>query len=490
MTTRTTTTAHIAIVGAGPAGIYAADILQSRDPLAEIDIFEKLPAPYGLVRYGVSPDHPRIKKIQDALHEVLENPRIRLICNVEIGDTARTTATGPSSSSADVSIAELLAAYDAVVIATGADRDQALDIPGAELAGSFGGADFVAWYDGHPDVSREWPLDAEAVAVIGAGNVALDVARMIVTRPADLERTDIPAHVEQAFRENPVRDLHMLIRRGPADVRFSAMELRELGALNDVDMIVDPADMELDEHAERMIAQFTQRRIIVQTLREWSEIDPATRSASRRVHLHFYQQPSRILGEDRVSAIEMERTSPNELGRVTGTGEMVEHAVGAVYRTIGYRSSPVDGVPFDETSGTIPDAAGRVLNESGVPIPGLYTTGWIRRGPVGLIGSTKSDAAEAITSLLADVPVARTATRVATAVAVDALRDRLPHAVDWRGWLQIDAAERELGETKGRERTKIVDRDEMLAHAKSAKNRQLVTSSIPTISNATPESHA
>lgn len=450
----------VAIIGAGPAGVYAADILQGRDETVQIDLFEKLPAPYGLVRYGVSPDHPRIKKIQDALHDVLESPRIRLVCNVEIGT--------------DVTIDELREAYDAVVISTGADRDVDLNIPGAELPGSFGGADFVAWYDGHPDAPTHWPLDAESVAVIGAGNVALDVARMIITQPHQLAQTDIPDHVETAFQQNPVRDLHLLIRRGPADVRFSPMELRELGARDDVDVIVDPADLELDEHAERMIAQFNQRRIIIKTLAEWANTDPSTRTAARRVHLHFYQQPAQIIGSgeagsERVTAIEMERTAPDELGRVTGTGETVTHDVGAVYRTIGYRSTPVPGVPFDEVSGTIPDAAGRILDSAGQVMPGLYATGWIRRGPVGLIGSTKSDAAEAISSLLADLAERPDSAPLG---AADALRERLATAVGWDGWLRIDEAERRLGEERGRERTKIVDRAELLEHARQKERTQ------------------
>lgn len=449
-----TTHRTVAIIGAGPAGVYAADILQGRDEGVRIDLFEKLPAPYGLVRYGVSPDHPRIKKIQDALHTVLENPRIRLVCNVEIG--------------VDVTIEELREAYDAVVIATGADRDVDLGVPGAELPGSFGGADFVAWYDGHPDAATEWPLDAESVAVIGAGNVALDVARMIITHPEQLTQTDIPDNVERAFAQNPVRDLHLLIRRGPADVRFSPMELRELGARDDVDVIVDPADMELDEHAQRMVAQFNQRKIIVRTLTEWANTDPATRTASRRVHLHFYQQPLRFVGDDRVTAIEMERTAPDELGRITGTGETVQHHVGAVYRTIGYRSTPVAGVPFDEVSGTVPDLAGRVLDDAGEPIERLYATGWIRRGPVGLIGSTKSDAAEAIDSLLSDLAAREGAAREGAAPvgAADALCERLTGSVGWDGWLRIDEAERALGAERGRERTKIVDRDALLHHAR------------------------
>ncbi len=442
----------IAIVGAGPAGVYAADILRTRVPDVQIDLFEKLPAPYGLVRYGVSPDHPRIKKIQDALHEVLEHPGIRLLCNVEVGT--------------DVSMDGLRAAYDAVIVSTGADRDADLGIPGEQLPGSFGGADFVAWYDGHPDAPREWPLDAQSVAVIGAGNVALDVARMLITHAEDLAHTDIPDQVERGFVHNPVTDLHLLIRRGPADVRFSPLELRELGTRRDVDVIVDPAQLVLDEHAERMIAQFSQRRIVVRTLSEWAAIDPATRTASRRIHLHFYQQPARILGVHRVTGIEMERTRPDELGRIAGTGEIIRHEVGAVYRTIGYRSSPVPGVPFDEATGRVPNAAGRVLGADGSPIPGLYATGWIRRGPVGLIGSTKSDAAETVDSLISDLGGKAGVGPEGSA----RLRDRLAGVVDWDGWLRIDTAERLLGAERGRERTKIVDRDLLLDHARTTEH--------------------
>ncbi|GAA1799303.1 FAD-dependent oxidoreductase [Leucobacter iarius] len=404
------------------------------------------------MRYGVSPDHPRIKKIQDALHRVLEHPGIRLHGNVEIGT--------------DLTIDELREAYDAVVLATGADRDADLGIPGAELPGSFGGADFVAWYDGHPDAAPEWPLDAESVAVIGAGNVALDVARMLITHAEHLAHTDIPDHVETAFAQNPLRDLHLLIRRGPADVRFSPLELRELGTRHDVDVIVDPAEVGPDEHTERMIAQFTQRRLIVETLREWAAIDPADRTASRRVHLHFGQQPARLIGPDRVTAVEVERTRPDALGRYSGTGETVRHEVGAVYRTIGYRSSPVPGVPFDEALGRIPEADGRVLDPSGAPIPGLYATGWIRRGPVGLIGSTKSDAAETVASLFADLESdgSRSVPGVGGVLAAEreALLSRVDTRVDWAGWLRVDAAERTLGAIRERERTKIADRTELL----------------------------
>ncbi|WP_334149492.1 FAD-dependent oxidoreductase [Microbacterium sp.] len=436
---------RVAIVGAGPAGIYAADILLGLAPTAEIDLFEKLPAPYGLVRYGVAPDHPRIRKITDALHEVLSDPRIRLRCNVEIG--------------ADITIDELRAVYDGVIIATGADLDVRLDIPGIDLPGSFGAADFVAWYDGHPDVPRHWPLAAESVAVLGAGNVALDVTRILAKHASALTHTDTPDHVLESLEASPLRDVHLFARRGPADLRFSALELRELAEQHDVDVIVDPDEVALDAHAERMIAQFSQRRIIVRTLTEWAARDRSIRTASRRVHLHLRQRPVRVLGDGGVTGIEMERTASDELGRMVGTGELLRYDVGAVYRAIGYRSTPVPGVPFDAENGVVPQVEGRVLGEGGTPIPRLYATGWIKRGPVGLIGSTKSDAAQTVKHVVDDLDAADVSERDADPIA------HLVDAVDLDGWLRIDAAERGAGAERGRERTKIVDRAEMLSHA-------------------------
>lgn len=437
---------RIAVVGAGPAGIYAADILLDRVPTASIDLFEKLPAPYGLVRYGVAPDHPRIRKITDALHEVLVNPRIRLRCNVEVG--------------VDIGIDELRAAYDGVIVATGADLDVALDIPGIDLPGSFGAADFVAWYDGHPDAPRTWPLAAEAVAVLGAGNVALDVTKILAKHASALTHTDTPEAVLDQLAASPLRDVHLFARRGPADVRFSAMELRELAEQDDVDVIVDPDELALDEHAERMVAQFSQRRIVVRTMTEWAALDPASRSASRRIHLHLRQRPVRVLGTDAVTGIEMERTASDELGRMVGTGELLRYDVGAVYRAVGYRSTPVPGVPFDAALGVVPHVEGRVVDADGAPIPRLYATGWIKRGPVGLIGSTKSDAAQTIGHVVDDLDAIEREARDIDPIA------HLSQAVDLDGWLRIDAAERGAGAERGRERTKLVERDEMLAHAK------------------------
>ncbi|MEB4615051.1 FAD-dependent oxidoreductase [Leucobacter sp. M11] len=441
---------RLAVIGAGPAGIYAADIVAAQAPGTQIDLFEKLPAPFGLVRYGVSPDHPRIKKIVESLHEMLDGSDVRLFCNVEIGR--------------DLSIAELRERYDAVLVATGANDDARLEIPGVDLPGSFGAADFVSWYDGHPDVPEHWPLHAESIAVLGAGNVALDVTRMLAKHAADLADTDVSPNVADGLAANPVRTVHLFARRGPADARFSAMELRELGQQRDVDVIVDRADIAVDEHTARMAKQFGQRRINLATLTGWAERDPAERTASRRVHLHFYETPVRLEGDTGVTAIVTERGIPNGYGQVTPSGQFRSTPVQAVYRAIGYNSRPLPGLPFDEASHTIPNDEGRVLAADGAPLPGVYATGWVKRGPVGLIGSTKSDALQTVTHLLADLGE-RSATsglgQHTPEGAGNLLAERNIRPVDWAGWLAIDRAESDLGAADGRARVKIHRRQEL-----------------------------
>lgn len=438
------------MIGAGPAGIYAADILAAQVPGTQIDLFEKLPAPFGLVRYGVSPDHPRIKKIVESLHEMLDGSDVRLFCNVEIGR--------------DLDIEDVRAAYDAVLVATGANDDARLEIPGIDLPGSFGAADFVSWYDGHPDVPETWPLHAESIAVLGAGNVALDVTRMLAKHAVDLADTDVSPNVAAGLAANPVRTVHLFARRGPADARFSAMELRELGQQRDVDVIVDPVDVVPDEHTARMAKQFGQRRINLATLTGWSERDPAELTASRRVHLHFYEAPVRIEGDSGVTALVTERGIPNGYGQVTGSGTFTSTPVQAVYRAIGYNSRPLPGLPFDRTAHVIPNAEGRVLDASGVPLPGVYATGWVKRGPVGLIGSTKSDALQTVTHLVADLADRETRGTLAPETpdgVAGLLAERGIRPVDWAGWLAIDRAEAELGAADGRDRVKIHRRDEL-----------------------------
>ncbi len=459
---------RVAIVGAGPAGIYAGNILRRQVDEAggevAIDLFESLPAPYGLIRYGVAPDHPRIKGIVNSLHEMLDEGTIRLIGNVEVGR--------------DVTVDELRERYDAVIFATGALQDAPLDIPGIDLPGSYGAADLVAWYDGHPDVPRDWPLEAEQIAVIGNGNVALDVARVLAKHPADLLSTDIPANVHAGLLASPVTDVHVFGRRGPSQVKFTPIELRELGHVPDVDIVVyddDFARAEGDPHAAHLLATNNQVKIMTRTLDGWRRAEGDEPTASRRLHLHFFHAPVEVLGADAVEGVRFERTRPVGDGSVAGTGEFVDVPVQAVYRAVGYASSPLPGVPFDAQARVISNDEGRVTDATGSAVPGLYATGWIKRGPVGLIGHTKGDALETVTHLVAD---ARAGVLAAPGVAptVDAadgdevlelLEARGIRFTTWAGWLALDAHERGLGEAfagpVARERVKVVPRDEQVA---------------------------
>lgn len=440
---------RVAVVGAGPAGIYAADILSKSDLDVSIDLIERLPAPFGLVRYGVAPDHPRIKQIILALHKILERGDIRLLCNVDVG--------------ADLELADLRRFYDAVIFATGAIRDAALPIPGIELPGSLGAADFVSWYDGHPDVPRDWPLDAEHVAVVGAGNVALDVARILAKHAEDLLPTEIPENVYQRLKSNPVTDVHVFARRGPAQAKFSPLELRELGHVPDVDVVVYPEDFEFDDGSMAAIHSSNQTKQVVKTLTDWTLRDPEELTASRRIHLHFLHRPVAVLGEDRVTGLRTERTVLTGDGSVAGTGQMHDWPVQAVYRAVGYFGSPLPGVPFDEVAGVIPNREGRVVDAAGEQVPGVYATGWIKRGPVGLIGHTKSDASETIRNLVADAEGLERAPEREPGAVVDFLAARGIDPVEWSGWMLLDAHEQALGEPHGRARIKVVPREEMLA---------------------------
>ncbi|MFF1530574.1 FAD-dependent oxidoreductase [Cellulomonas sp. NPDC058312] len=447
---------RVAVVGAGPAGIYASDILSRSGLDVSIDLIERLPAPFGLVRYGVAPDHPRIKQIIVALHKVLERGDIRLLCNVDYGT--------------DLTLEDVRRHYDAVIFATGAIKDAELGIPGIDLDGSYGAADFVSWYDGHPDVPRTWPLTAQHVAVLGAGNVALDVARVLAKHADDLLPTEVPANVYEGLKASPVTDVHVFARRGPAQAKFSSLELRELGHVPDVDVVVYPEDFDFDEGSVAAINSSNQTKQVVKTLTDWTLKDPDEMTASRRIHLHFLHRPVEVLGEDgKVVGLRTERTALAGDGSVAGTGQLHDWDVQAVYRAVGYFGSPLPDIPFDHASGVISNREGRVVGADGEPVPGVYTTGWIKRGPVGLIGHTKSDASETIRHLVEDAgdldapgnPFL-SATEPDPAAVVDALAGRGVEAIEWSGWELLDAYERQLGEPHGRERVKVVPREDMI----------------------------
>jgi len=437
-------TLRVAVIGGGPAGIYTADHLVKSDPGVSVDVLERLPAPFGLVRYGVAPDHPRIKEIVTALQRVLADPRVRLLGNVDLG--------------VDLKVEELRAYYDAVVIATGAMSDRPLGIAGEGLPGSFGAADFVSWYDAHPDVPRTWPLTARSVAVLGAGNVALDVARVLAKTADEMLTTDIPEHVHAGLRANRATDVHVFARRGPAYVKFSPLELRELAHSPNVDVVVHPEGFEVDEASMEHIARNKQAKMVLDTLANWVGREPTGKP--HRIHLHFLEQPVAIEGEEGVQALRTERTQLVGDGTFVGTGEETVWDVQAVYRAIGYRSTPLPGLPFDDRAAVIPNAGGRVLDLSGVPIPGLYVTGWIKRGPIGLIGHTKSDAAETVSHLLTDI-VPTAPQREPEAIEAH-LADRGVEFTSFAHWERLDAHEIALGTATHRARVKVAGREEML----------------------------
>lgn len=440
---------RLAVIGAGPAGIYASDLIlkAERDFEVSIDLFDLLPAPYGLVRYGVAPDHPRIKGIVRALYEVLDRGDIRFFGNVQYGT--------------DITLDDLKQHYNAVIFATGAIKDADLNIPGIELDGSYGAADFVNWYDAHPDFPRTWPLNAREIAVVGNGNVALDVARMLIKRPDDLLSTEIPDHVYQGLLASPVTDVHVFGRRGPAQVKFSPLELREALHLDGVQSIVYDEDFQYDEGSQAAIDSNNQIRVLVKTLEDLRE-NPQP-AQDRRLHLHFMSTPVEVLGADgKVAGLRIERNRLDGQGGVVGTGEFRDFPAQALYRAVGYFGSALPEIPFDERLGVIKNDQGRVLDESGRQIPGVYATGWIKRGPVGLIGHTKADAIETIGHVIADQGSWWQPAHPEESSIVKLLTDRGVALIDWSQWLKIDSAELAAGAARGRERIKLFEREDFL----------------------------
>ncbi|MFJ2144477.1 pyridine nucleotide-disulfide oxidoreductase [Arthrobacter sp. MYb214] len=464
---------RVAIVGAGPAGIYAADLLNKSQPVASgelklhVDLFDELPTPFGLIRYGVSPDHPRIKGIINALHKVLDNDWIDFYGNVGLGR--------------DISLEDLHTRYDAVIISTGAQKDADLNIPGVDLEGSFGGADFVSWYDAHPDVDKNWDLSAKEVAVIGNGNVALDVARILSKHADQLLETEIPEHIYEQLNDSAVTDVHVFGRRGPAQVKFTPLELRELSHSKDVDIVLYPEDFEFDKASDEAMKTNNQTKTMVSTLTNWlieQEEREEAPSASRRLHLHFLQSPVEVLGEDgKVTGLKVERNELDGNGGARGTGEFVEYPLQAIYRAVGYFGSAVDDIEYDGAKGVLPNMEGRVLNASGAHVPGLYATGWIKRGPIGLIGHTKGDALETITHLLEDLT--KLAQPDSSQKISELLESRGVNFSNWDGWKNLDAHEKELGAAAGtvstrfgeitRDRVKVVEREAMMEFSSAKK---------------------
>jgi ferredoxin--NADP+ reductase len=447
---------RIAIVGAGPAGAFAAACLKRARGDVEIDLLERLPTPWGLLRAGVAPDHQEIKRLDDTFDRQTLRRGCRFLGNVEVGT--------------DVSHAELMRHYTAVVYATGAQTDKSLRVPGESLTGSWAATEFVAWYNGHPDFrGLEFDLSAERAVVIGNGNVAADVTRMLTLGPDELERTDVAGHALEALRASRIREVVVLGRRGPAQAAFTSAELRELGHLRGVDLEV--GEVELDAASERWLAEegtFTARKN-VDLLREFAARTPRS-GAGRRIDLRFLRSPVAIRGDGRVEAVDVGR---NEIVR-DGDGPLTARALegdleriecGLVLRSVGYRAVPLPDVPFDERYFVLPNERGRVLTSDGEPLPGVYAVGWIKRGPTGILGTNKRDAEETVSCLAEDLQTgALPAPLHPSGEELDALlAERKPDLVTADGWRAIDGHERAAGRREQRPRVKLTSRDELLA---------------------------
>jgi ferredoxin--NADP+ reductase len=437
---------RVAVVGSGPAGFYAAAALLASDLEIDVDLIERLPTPWGLVRLGVAPDHPNIKAVSRAFEKTALNPGFRFFGNVEFGK--------------DVTHEELRERYDAVVYSVGAQTDRQLGVPGEDLPGSWAATEFVAWYNGHPDFQHlEFDLSHERAVVIGNGNVALDVGRMLALTPEELAPTDTTDAAIAAINQAGVREILVVGRRGPVQASWTPVEVGELGELAGADVLVDPAELELDEASEAELAAAppTVKRN-VDYLREFAARPPAGKA--RAIRLRFLRSPVAILGDGKVEAIELVR---NELvdGRAVATGDHETVECGIVFRSVGYRGVSLPGVPFDESSGTIPNEGGRVE-------PGTYVAGWIKRGPSGVIGTNKKDATETVALLLEDARAGRLPAR-GEGTLEELLDERGVEAVLYAGWEAIDRAERAAGDPHGRPRIKLCAWEELLATARAAK---------------------
>ena len=451
MNTTETTPLRVAIVGAGPAGFYAAEALLKGRESVDIDLIDRLPTPYGLVRYGVAPDHPKIKSVIRLYERTAADPRVHFLGNVEYGT--------------DLTNDDLKRHYHATIYAVGSPSDRRLGIDGEELPGCLSATEFVAWYNGHPDYVELNPdLSIRAVAVIGMGNVAVDVARVLAKSADELRATDIADHALEALTSSQVEEIYMVGRRGPAQGKFTTKELRELGELKNADIVIEPSQLEIGEASLESIANNVVAKRNLDVLKSFATL--ASRGRPRRLHLIFLASPTAILGCNRVDEIELERNrlELTEGGiRAVGTGERSRLQVGMVLRSVGYQGLPLPKVPFDSKRHIIPNTCGRVLDSvGGTPVKGEYVAGWIKRGPTGVIGTNKADAQETVMSLLED-DVRTVAKGASRRDAVEALlQGRGACFVQFKDWQKLNAFEMRCGEDQGRPRIKVTSVAEML----------------------------
>lgn len=448
---------RVAVIGAGPSGFYATDALLKQREDVSIDLIDRLPTPYGLVRYGVAPDHQKIKSVTRLYERTCGDPRVRFLGNVEFGR--------------DLTREDVRRHYHAVIYAVGAPSDRNLGIPGEDKTACLSATEFVAWYNGHPDyIGLEVPLDAESVAVVGMGNVAVDVARVLAKSVDELAQTDMADYAVEHLRSSRVSDVYMLGRRGPAEAKFTTKELRELGELANADIKVLPEELEVSEASLKGIEDDATKLKNLEVLREMAAKPPEGKP--RRLHIRFCVSPVEVLGNDRIAGVKLERNrlEPTESGymRSVGTGEYEVLDAQLLLRSVGYQGTALPGVPFDGRKNVIPNDRGRVLESAdGTPQQGEYVAGWIKRGPTGVIGTNKADAMETVESLLGDeLP------SIAAADASPAAVDQLLHQRDvqpfgFEQWLALDKYEQEAGKAAGRPRVKVTALEEMLRLAKA-----------------------
>ena len=448
---------RVAIIGSGPSGFYAAEhYFKQPDLVVSIDMYDRLPTPYGLVRGGVAPDHPKIKSVTKVYDKIAAHPAFRFFGNVEIGK--------------HISHATLKEYYHQVVYAVGAQSDRKMGIPGEDLIGSHAATEFVGWYNAHPDYrDLEFDLSQRAVAVIGNGNVAMDVARILASSDEELRTTDIADYALEALRNSNITDIYMLGRRGPAQAAFTNPELKEMGELREADVIVAYEEAQLDDLSREWLAK--EKNPVaeknVRMLQDFAARGP--QGKRKRVHMRFLVSPTELLGENgRVTAIRVVKNvlqpAPDGSLRPKATGQTYDIPVGLVFRSIGYKGVELPGLPFDEKNGIIPNTLGRVTDSAGAVLPGVYVTGWIKRGPSGIIGTNKPDSVETVNAALADLPnLPEIAPEKATPEAVEALvRSSQPAYVTFADWGLLDAAEVEAGAAQGRPRIKFSRIAEML----------------------------
>ena len=459
----TNTKYNVAIIGSGPAGFYAADhLFKNKEHIFHVDMYDRLPTPFGLVRLGVAPDHQKIKTVTRVFDKIATNPNFRFFGYVEFGK--------------DINLFDLKKYYHIIIFATGAQTDRRMNIPGEDLKGSHTATEFVAWYNGNPDYKeREFDLSKETVAIIGVGNVAVDVARIFCRSEQELRKTDIADYALEKLINSKVKEVYMIGRRGPAQAAFTNPELKELGNLDDADLILDSEEIEPDQITKNFLEENedkpTNRKL--ELLKEFSSNKETNKN--KKLHIRFLLSPIEIAGSDdnSINSIKLTRNelykSPDGSIRPRSTNEKIELDVGLVFRSIGYRGVPLPDVPFNEDWGVISNEKGRILGKDKIHIEGLYATGWIKRGPTGVIGTNKTDSGETVKCIIDDIAANKfNKPQVVEPQSIESLiKERNDKFINYKQWQKVDQSEIERGQQLGRPRLKYTDIEEILRVAKS-----------------------